>query len=375
MSDNITLRSPQMVANELDISPAMLRRWSDEFTDFLSIGAGASKSQSHRRYTDRDVATLALVKELMGSGLTYDQVRLQLNGRTPNGVSEPEIVHEPITADNLPPTGVETIRSLIDDVEDEAGDRALVTSNSDEPAAIAFLTNTLATLSDSQKSILNSQAANRELLGVLIQDNFNLKEENNRLRERILEVERDIAKNRHEEDWRREALRQELESKITEANQLSMEAIATARSVDTPQIKTVESKPGCLGMLFSRGSTRIITAPQRRKVKGRAVEQQPAPGTGTVSQPPAVSPPAAQQTEPNHPKPLFPPRIKLKPPAQPAAFSFESRNREIAWCLSLLLAQSLGGPPRNLRQRPEQSLQSSKLAQMPARLSRPTAEH
>ena len=75
MSNNLTLRSPHLVANELDISPATLRRWSDEFTDFLSIGAGASKSRSHRRYTDQDVATLALIKELMNSGLTYEQVR------------------------------------------------------------------------------------------------------------------------------------------------------------------------------------------------------------------------------------------------------------------------------------------------------------
>ena len=42
----------------------------------------------------------------------------------------------------------------------------------------------------------------------MLQDNFNLKEENNRLRERILEVERDVSQNRQEEEWRREALPQ-----------------------------------------------------------------------------------------------------------------------------------------------------------------------
>jgi DNA-binding transcriptional MerR regulator len=303
MSNNLTLRSPHLVANELDISPATLRRWSDEFTDFLSIGAGASKSRSHRRYTDQDVATLALIKELMNSGLTYEQVRFQLNGRTPNGGSEPEIIHEPVE-DNYGSNDTERISTLVGEAFDEDDDRALVTSTGDEPAAITFLTNTLATLADSQKSILNSQAANRELLGVLLQDNFNLKEENTRLRERMLEVERDVAQNRHEEEWRREALRQELETKIAAASQLSTEAIATARSMDTPQIKTVESKPGCLGMLFGRGSTQIITAPQRRKIKKRAEGQQPGTVSATAQPADASSP---QQTNPSHPKPLFPP--------------------------------------------------------------------
>jgi DNA-binding transcriptional MerR regulator len=305
MSNSVTLRSPHLVANELDISPATLRRWSDEFTDFLSIGAGASKSRSHRRYTEQDVATLALIKELMNSGLTYEQVRLQLNGRTSNGDgSEPEIIHEPVE-DNDGSDNFERISTLVGEAFDADDDRALITSNSDEPAAVTFLTNTLATLSDSQKSILNSQAANRELLGVLLQDNFNLKEENNRLRERMLDVERDVAQNRQDEEWRREALRQELETKIAAASQLSTEAIATARSMDTPQIKTVESKPGCLGMLFGRGSTQIITAPQRRKIKKRTEGQQPATPPGASAQPAETSPP--QQTNPSHPKPLFPP--------------------------------------------------------------------
>ena len=304
MSNNLTLRSPHLVANELDISPATLRRWSDEFTDFLSIGAGASKSRSHRRYTDQDVATLALIKELMNSGLTYEQVRFQLNGRTPNGGSEPEIIHEPVE-DNFGSDDTERISTLVGEAFDEDDDRALVTSNSDEPAAITFLTNTLATLADSQKSILNSQAANRELLGVLLQDNFNLKEENTRLRERMLEVERDVAQNRQEDEWRREALRQELETKIAAASQLSTEAIATARSMDTPQIKTVESKPGCLGMLFGRGSTQIITAPQRRKIKKRTEGQPPGTPASASAQPADAS--SSQQTNPSYPKPLFPP--------------------------------------------------------------------
>lgn len=46
MSEQAVLRSPHVVAHELDISPATLRRWSDEFKDFLSEDASASSGRS-----------------------------------------------------------------------------------------------------------------------------------------------------------------------------------------------------------------------------------------------------------------------------------------------------------------------------------------
>jgi uncharacterized protein YlxW (UPF0749 family) len=190
----------------------------------------------------------------------------------------------------------------MDDDDDDGDDddhqpMDLVASGSGESPALAFLTNTLATLSDSQKSILNSQSANRELLGVLLQDNFNLKEENNRLRERILEVERDVAKQRQDEDWRREALRQELESKIASSNQLAQEAMAAAQSIEMPEIKTIETKPGCLGMVFGRGSTQVITTEPSQKKQGASKARSTPYTTSSQSDPVA----------PNHPKPMFPP--------------------------------------------------------------------
>ena len=44
-----------------------------------------------------------------------------------------------------------------------------------------------------QEAILNSQQANRNLIGVVIQDNFNLKDENARLRERMLKLEQELG--------------------------------------------------------------------------------------------------------------------------------------------------------------------------------------
>jgi DNA-binding transcriptional MerR regulator len=268
-----------------------LRRWSDEFTDYLSESAGNSKGRSHRRYTGADLNTLKIIKELMNDGLTYEQVRQHLNNQAVVSVE----ANQYIEADDDQLSGAAS--HLNEESPEDDEDVALVAVNGSESPAIAFLTNTLSTLADSQKSILNSQAANRELLGVLLQDNFNLKEENNRLRERILEVERDLARNRQEEGWRHESLRQELEAKITAANQLATEAITAARSVEAPEIRAVETKPGCLGLLFGRGGTQIITTARRKKAEGRS-EALP----GYQQTPPTVSPVSQK-----HPKPLFPP--------------------------------------------------------------------
>ena len=78
MSEQSIYRPPQAVARELDVSPATLRRWSDEFADYLSSGANSAQGKSHRRYSEHDIATLATIKELMNNGMTYEQVRQQL---------------------------------------------------------------------------------------------------------------------------------------------------------------------------------------------------------------------------------------------------------------------------------------------------------
>ncbi len=288
MNEQSTYQPPQAVARELDVSPATLRRWSDEFADYLSRGADSAQGRSHRRYSDQDMATLTVIKELMNNGMTYEQVRQQLAHHQMRS-TEPTA---PLSADFEPEGDF-----------DNNEETALVAPNGAESPAIAFLTNTLMTLSDSQKSILNSQAANRELMGVLIQDNFNLKEENNRLRERILEIERNTAQARQEDEWRREALRQELDAKIMTAQQLAAQAINTANSIELPDIKAVNTKPGCLGALFGGGGTQILTMPRRRKQaqEARLAGQPPLPASGPSQS--SFSP----QPPPAHPKPTAPP--------------------------------------------------------------------
>lgn len=346
MAQQSSTQSPQAVAKALDISPASLRRWSDEFSDYLSGEAGSSKSRSHRRYTDGDIAMLTQIKALMNSGLTYEQVRLDLSNRDvvslePDEINPPQVIPldrqsangvsvdraalsqmNPAETENEAPildaysvSSVSTsepqvVHRLKEDDEDDEDDdgeapaatretMAVIATDSESPG-VAFLKNTLSSLSDTQKSILNSQAANRELLGVLLQDNFNLKEENNRLRERILDVERQMAQNRQEEDWRLEALRKEFDAKLSATNQLAAEAMTTARSVEAPVIKAVETKPGCLGALFGRGGTQIITTQPRQR-------PQTQPPVGQTSLLSSYDAEQALGPQPSHPKPMFPP--------------------------------------------------------------------
>jgi len=207
MSDTNRYRQPQDVAGRLEVSPSTLRRWSEEFAEFLSPEADSSEGKQHRRYSDEDLATLITVKGLMADGLTYDQVRERL--------------------------------VQIDSGEVPAGPGSMVPSDAALPLAPAmtFLADTLHNVADSQQAVLNSQAANRELLGVVLQDNFNLKEENTRLRERMLELERQVSQLRRDEEARLETLRTELE----------------ARMYDVQRVVMMQSRSGCLGGLLGGG--------------------------------------------------------------------------------------------------------------------------
>jgi regulator of replication initiation timing len=61
-------------------------------------------------------------------------------------------------------------------------------------------------LASTQQAVLNGQSAMRELLNVVVQDNFNLKDENRKLRERMLELERALAEYQRREETRKERM-------------------------------------------------------------------------------------------------------------------------------------------------------------------------
>ena len=308
MNEQPALQTPQAVVMKLNISPATLRRWADEFAAYLSPQTNSAQGKSHRRYTGKDIETLQAVKEYMNSGMTYEQVRRRLTQQFAAPLDPFPIPNE-YPDDNTGENKVERAPELPDEEALETHEsKSLMTSNGNEPPALTFLTNALTTLSDTQQSILNSQAANRELIGVLIQDNFNLKDENNRLRERILEVERNMAQVRQEDEWRRETLRQEMDVKLGAVQQMATDALTTAHAVEMPDIKTIKGKPGCLGALLGGGDTQVVSVPRRRARDSR--EARPAGAAPASAQQYASAPPPAapvQQPPPAHPKPTAPP--------------------------------------------------------------------
>jgi len=213
-------RLPNEVANQLQISPSTLRRWSNEFTDYLSEAAGRAQPESsrgaHRRYSDEDLETLMTIKGLLIEGLTYIQVgrrldALRLRQATDGGAG--------------------------DDDGRRSTALAPVFDSSPVAPAVTVLADTLHTVADGQQLLLGSQQANREMMTVLLQDNFGLKEENAKLRDRMLEMERDLAEMRRLDGARRETLEvrlQHIEDQV--------------RSRGTPQPSG--ERQGCLAQLF-----------------------------------------------------------------------------------------------------------------------------
>jgi hypothetical protein len=91
------------------------------------------------------------------------------------------------------------------------GELAAVQQEAAAPPALTLFTNAMHTIADGQQLLLNSQQASRELLNVVIQDNFLLKEENARLRERMMRLEQELSENRRRAEARIEMLERRLE--------------------------------------------------------------------------------------------------------------------------------------------------------------------
>jgi DNA-binding transcriptional MerR regulator len=220
-------RLPNEVANQLQISPSTLRRWSNEFSEYLSESAGRAQPDgtrgAHRRYSDEDLETLMTIKGLLIEGLTYIQVGRRLDA----------LRMRRTMANSAGATAGEA---------GEAGGRsstalAPIFDPSPVAPAVTVLADTLHTVADGQQLLLGSQQANRELMSVLLQDNFSLKEENAKLRDRMLEVERDLAEMRRMDGTRRETLEVRLQ-RIEEA--------LRARGNQPPSAE----RQGCLAQFF-----------------------------------------------------------------------------------------------------------------------------
>ncbi len=159
------------LASELAVSPQTLKNWTKEFAPFLS--APGASADGARRYCDQDLGVLKQIKDHLAAGQTFEE-----------------------TAEELRNAG------YADGLEEEPTHGVLTTVSS-APQGFAVLTDTLRAMIENQQTIQNSLQVNRNLLGVIIQDNFNLKEENSKLRERMLKMEQDLSElKRRDSDYR-----------------------------------------------------------------------------------------------------------------------------------------------------------------------------
>jgi DNA-binding transcriptional MerR regulator len=219
-------RLPNEIAAQLQVSPSTLRRWSNEFADFLSDAAGRPQPEegsrtAHRRYSDEDLETLMTIKGLLAEGLTYIQVGRRLEAlRMRQTMAEMEVGEDEPQVTALGPSLLEP---------------------SPMAPAVTVLADTLHTVSDGQQLLLGSQQANRDLLSVVLQDNFNLKEENTKLRDRMLDLERDLAEMRRLDGARRDSLEERLQDLEEHIRQQD-------RRQDRP-VKSTE-RQGCLSQFF-----------------------------------------------------------------------------------------------------------------------------
>jgi DNA-binding transcriptional MerR regulator len=164
------------VAGHLQISLETLRHWNQRFTQFLGVEATAALP----RYTSADIAVLLTVQKYLDQGFDDDEVRHQL---TPKRI--------------LPQTPASTALASTETHELTVG------------GGLGFpqvVTDLLSTIANSQQSVLNGQSTVREIVNVVVQDNFNLKDENRKLRDRILELERVFAEYQRREETRKERL-------------------------------------------------------------------------------------------------------------------------------------------------------------------------
>ncbi len=196
------------VAALLQVTPEKLRELCLTYTPFLGVQATASDA----RYSHADLATLITVQTLQGTGQDSVQIAQQLVAKSvPGPVSDtnPQAVAPQWSTANPAPVPVTAAQAAF--AQQPQPEHALVAHRSGEVGEVhtvqtQALNAMLHTVASSQQSMLNVQESAKEMLGVVVQDNFNLKHENRKLRERMLELERAMAEYQRREETRKERL-------------------------------------------------------------------------------------------------------------------------------------------------------------------------
>lgn len=166
----------QQAATELGISANTLKRWAKDFAPFLSPAGALGGDGANRHFMSDDLVVLRRVKEQLAGGLSTEEVVEQLHAEGRG----------------------ETVAM------------ALTAREGGQSAGFVVLTDTLRAMIENQQTIQNSLQVNRNLQGVIIQDNFNLKEENMKLRERMQKMEQELNDLRRRDADHRLVLEQRL---------------------------------------------------------------------------------------------------------------------------------------------------------------------
>ncbi len=177
------LYAPGEVARQLGISPTTLRRWTKAFSAHLSPLAREPKKQGlhYPYYDENDLRFLRQIQQWRRNGYSYADLQQTLSGKT-----QPSLL-----ALNEPPEA-EAIGELA--------------PSTPAPPAVAMLQEALQSVHNGQQLLLNGQQHSRQILGVVVQDNFNLKAENGKIRKRLLELERELHRDQRQQQQRQEML-------------------------------------------------------------------------------------------------------------------------------------------------------------------------
>lgn len=218
------------VVRLLQVDSAQLNTWVQVFR--------ASLTEYTRGYNPRfspdDISTLFFVGNLAHSGHTIDQISSQLTERRNQLANRAYAEVEIVSTQEVPTIPLENNVTFRDRVPNYQPEPMPPTPISPEPVPASFNSNgrqplmpeaatptsitestpagvatrqaneILSTVANSQQAVLNIQDSMRETIGVVVQDNFNLKHENRKLRERMLEIERSLAEQQRREETRKD---------------------------------------------------------------------------------------------------------------------------------------------------------------------------
>ena len=188
------------VARQLQTDPYVLRQWSRKFGRYLSN----SVNSEYPRFNRTDVITLTVVQTLLLQGFSDEQVQQHLAQRQ-NGAQAPSQPSSRFQA----PAGMSSAAGRSPATETTKSEQFMPARAADT-ALPSSLQDIFSAIADNQRTVLSNQASVREIVGVVVQDNFNLKDENRKLRDRMLKLERVLAEYQRREELRKERLESRL---------------------------------------------------------------------------------------------------------------------------------------------------------------------